>query len=244
MDSYYDTVIRQCETLMQEGSFKEAYQQLEEELSMPYIPKAAEEKIIALYNECRSTLRLSVQPSAVTKEIEELLKGSIDEQFSAVEQLRSSNIRNHLEVVQEALEINDNVWIKAFLIEALCEQNVSDEFRLEQEGLCYTFVPCALTLPQEQEAVHQSVALLREWLENENPSVLSLCVEALMQEAYLRLPMDIDETESIPLELAVVRYVFDAHQMPEAFTAFLKEKGLAFANGYELLLEKHDCSFG
>lgn len=78
MDSYYDTVIRQCETLMQEGSFKEAYQQLEEELSMPYIPKAAEEKIIALYNECRSTLRLSVQPSAVTKEIEELLKGSID----------------------------------------------------------------------------------------------------------------------------------------------------------------------
>ena len=35
MDSYYDTVIRQCETLMQEGSFKEAYQQLEEELSMP-----------------------------------------------------------------------------------------------------------------------------------------------------------------------------------------------------------------
>ena len=35
MDSYYDTVIRQCETLMQEGSFKEAYQQREESLSLP-----------------------------------------------------------------------------------------------------------------------------------------------------------------------------------------------------------------
>ena len=104
MDSYYDGLIRQVKELMDDSRHAEAFDVLKEELSMPYIPKAAEEKIIALYNECRSTLRLSVQPSAVTKEIEELLKGSIDEQFSAVEQLRSSNIRNHLEVVQEALE--------------------------------------------------------------------------------------------------------------------------------------------
>lgn len=244
MDSYYDALIRQCETLIQQGAFAEAHKRLEEELSMPYIPKAAEEKITALHAACRTALCLNEQPSTAVKEIEELLNGSIDEQFSAVEQLRSSNIRNHLEVVQEALRTNDNVWVKAFLVEALCEQNVSEEFWMERAGLRYVFVPCALTLPAEQEAVHQCVDLLREWLENENPSFLSLCVETLMQEAYLRLPMDIDETESVPLALAVVRYVFDAYQMPEAFVAFLKEKGLALEDGYELLLEKHDCSFG
>ncbi len=242
MDSYYDTLIKQCETLIERQDHKEALALLEEELSMPYIPKQVEDKIIALYNECRSVLRLSQQTAKVC-DIEELLKGSLDEQFQAVEQLRSSNIRNHLHVVQEAFDTNENDWIKAFLIEALCEQNVSETFTLQREGLEYTFIPSALTLPRENEAVCQCVEQLREWFENENPSFLSLCVETLMQEAYLRLPMDIDETECVPLSLAVVEYVFYAYQMPEAFTAFLKEKGLAFEDDYELLLEKHNCSF-
>ncbi|WP_075878074.1 hypothetical protein [Merdibacter massiliensis] len=245
MDSYYDTLIKKCKALMQEEEYGKAKELLEEELSMPYIPKDAEEKIIALYNDCRSTLRLK-QPTQSNKEyaIDDLLKGSIEEQFQAVEQLRSSNIRNHLGVVQEAFATNKNEWVKAFLIEALCEQNVSDAFTLEKDGLQYTFVPCALTLPRDDEALHQCVKKLREWFENENPSFLSLCVETLMQEAYLRLPMDIDETECDALALAVVKYVFGAYQMPQAFAAFLEEKDLAFDNGYELLLEKHDCSFG
>ena len=44
MDSYYDTVIRQCETLMQEGSFKVASQQLAEELSDDIVVEFEEEK--------------------------------------------------------------------------------------------------------------------------------------------------------------------------------------------------------
>ena len=63
-----------------------------------------------------------------------------------------------------------------------------------------------------------------------------------MQEAYLRLPMDIDEAESLLLSAAVVGYVFEAYEMPQAFDAFLKEKKLALDMDYELLLKKHDCS--
>ena len=243
MDSYYDTLIKQCEALMQQQEYAQALKLLEEELSMPYIPKQVEDKIIVMYNECRSALRLSQKISTKVYAIEELLKGSIDEQFQAVEQLRSSNIRNHLALVQETFDTNENDWVKAFLIEALCEQNVSEEFTMQRDGLQYAFIPCALTLPRESETIHQCVEEMRAWFESENPSFLSQCVETLMQEAYLRLPMDIDETECIPLALAVVEYVFDAYQMPEAFAVFLKEKGLAFTYDYELLLEKHNCSF-
>ncbi len=244
MDSYYDTIIEQCRSLMAQGHHAQAQALLEEELSMPYIPKPFEETIIALYNECRSTLRLHGGVVREVHDVEELLKGSVEEQLQAVEQLRSSNIRNHLPAVREAMKQGSSAWVNAFLIEALCEQNVSEEFTLERDGLSFTFVPCALTLPAQNDALHRCVDKLRSWFESENPSFLSQCVEALMQEAYLRLPMDIDETECIPLAIAVVRYVYEAYEMPKAFDAFLKEKNLAPEAGYELLLEKHDCSFG
>ena len=106
----------------------------------------------------------------------DLLKGSIDEQFQAVEQLRKSNIRNHVDEVREALRTACNDWVKAFLIEALIEQSVSEEFVMEREGLEYRFVPCALTLPGQSDGVNQAVSHLREWFENEDPSFLTFCV--------------------------------------------------------------------
>ena len=70
-----------------------------------------------------------------------------------------------------------NDWVKAFLIEALIEQSVSEEFVMEREGLEYRFVPCALTLPGQSDGVNQAVSHLREWFENEDPSFLTFCVE-------------------------------------------------------------------
>ena len=50
-----------------------------------------------------------------------------------------------MDEVREALRTACNDWVKAFLIEALIEQSVSEEFVMEREGLEYRFVPCALT---------------------------------------------------------------------------------------------------
>ena len=185
MDSYYDGLIRQVKELMDDSRHAEAFDLLKEELSMPYIPKVYEEEIITLYNACRSELKLQNNSTRRTADdIDALLKGSVDEQFQAVEQLKSSNIRNHLTEVQDALDSDANEWVKVFLIEALCEQNVSEEFFMERDGLRYAFVPCSLTLPRDSEVIYECVSQLRAWFENEDPSFLSLCVETLMQEAY------------------------------------------------------------
>ena len=162
MNSYYDTILDRVENEMKRGCFEEAMKLLEEELSMPYIPKEYEERIIAKYNLCRSQLRAQEKVRCSTVEdIGDLLKGSIDEQFQAVEQLRKSNIRNHVDEVREALRTACNDWVKAFLIEALIEQSVSEEFVMEREGLEYRFVPCALTLPGQSDGVNQAVSHLR-----------------------------------------------------------------------------------
>ena len=50
MSSYYDTILKRVESEMEKGDFAEAMKLLEEELSMPYIPKEDEERIITKYN--------------------------------------------------------------------------------------------------------------------------------------------------------------------------------------------------
>lgn len=89
MSSYYDTILKRVESEMEKGDFAEAMKLLEEELSMPYIPKEDEERIITKYNLCRSELRAQEKPRrSAVEDIGDLLRGSIDEQFQAVEQLR------------------------------------------------------------------------------------------------------------------------------------------------------------
>ena len=121
---------------------------------------------------------------------------------------------------------------------------MSEEFTVEREGLEYRFVPCALTLPSQSDGVHQAVEQLREWFEHEDPSFLALCVETLMQEAYLRLPEDIDESESLMLAAAVAEHVFLAAQREDDLDCFLQEHALPPDADCELLLNRHECSFG
>ena len=102
MDTYYEDILKKVETLMKDAQFAEAYAILDEELSMPYIPREYEEPLIAYYNQCRSECKW--KDTAVREEdIETLLKGSLEEAFLAIEQLKKSNIRNHMDAVADYL---------------------------------------------------------------------------------------------------------------------------------------------
>ena len=87
MDTYYEDILKKVEALLEDAQYAEAYTILDEELSMPYIPREYEEPLIAYYNQCRSECKW--KDTAVREEdIETLLKGSLEEAFLAIEQLK------------------------------------------------------------------------------------------------------------------------------------------------------------
>ena len=169
-----------------------------------------------------------------------LLKGSLEEQFLAIEQLRKSNIRNLLDAIRDYLGNAPHYLIRSYLIEAMMEQNISDEFTIEMDGLVITFAPCFIEPPMESDGVIQAVAYLKDWFESDNPTFTMMCVETLVKEAYLRLPYNIEEDDALGIAIGVAQYVFAAHEEMDAFAIFLNEKGLARNSGYELLLSKHE----
>ena len=242
MDTYYEDILKKVEAHMKEEDYQSAYRILEEELSMPYIPRDVEEKLIAQYQSCRSELCSNTSQQAYDEEdIEALLMGSLEEQFLAIEQLKKSNIRNHMEAIQSYFSKEDvNTLVRSLLIEAMMEQNITDEFTTDVDGLQVCFSPCAIESPMETQGVQDAVAILREWFENDNPTFTMMCVETLIKEAYLRLPFNIDEEEALLMATAVAHYVFDAHEEFDAWNAFCEEKKLAQYADYELLLSTHD----
>lgn len=240
MDTYYEDILNKVENQIEHAMFSDAYKILEEELSMPYIPKEYEEKLIAYYNQCRSEVKQSMTRQFSEEDIHELLSGSLDEQFLAIEQLKKSNIRNHLEDIQLYLNTKPHYLVRSFLMEALMEQNITDEFTTEIDGLEITFTPCYIESPMESDGVQKAVAYLRDWFENENPTFTMMCVDSLVKEAYLKLPFNIEEEDALDLAVAICVYVFEANEEYEALDIFLKEKGLAQTSGYELLLNEHD----
>lgn len=240
MEYYYEDILKQLHKLMAEHKEQEAYAILEQELSMPYIPKDVEPELIRLYNDCRSTLRRDKhQRSYDEEDVEALLNGSLEEQFMAVELLKKSNIRNHLDQIEAYLCSTPHLLVSSYLIDALMEQKIADEIHMKYNEMDISFLPCYIEAPMRSKGAIIAANALCEWFEDEDPTFLKLCIESLIQECYLHLPFNIDEDEGIPLALSVVCYVMRANGAQKEIDEFLSDKNLEDEKGFVLLLNKH-----
>lgn len=240
MEYYYEDILKQLHKLMAEHKEQEAYVILEQELSMPYIPKDVEPELIRLYNECRSTLRVNrAQRSYDDEDIEALLNGSLEEQFMAVELLKKSNIRNHLDSIEAYLCKEPHVLVSSYLIDAMMEQKIADEIHMTYHDMDISFLPCYIEAPMRAKGAVVAANALCEWFEDEDPTFLKMCIESLIQECYLHLPFNIDEDEGVPLALSIVCYVKKANGAQDDIDEFLSAKGLKDEKAFALLLNKH-----
>lgn len=240
MNTYYEELIEKVELLINEAKFEEAYQIVAEELELPFIEKKYEDKLIAYYNELKPHVMKANPKSFDEEDIDALLHGSLDEVFLAIEQLRKSNIRNHLDAIQDYLDDSPNFLAKAYLIEAMMEQNVSQTFRVEHEGLMVEFNPCFIEPMMESQGAILVMKYLRDWFENDDPTFLMMCMETLFKEAYLMLPFNIEVEDALQIAIAIVLYVFVANQDGNKIDTWLKEHDLEQEVGWSLLINGYE----
>lgn len=240
-DGFYVKLLQDVKNHMQDGNYLKAMELLEEEFRMPYIPKEYEEQLIPLYNECRSEVNVSkVERKYDEDDIETLLNGTIDQAFQAVELLKGSNIRKHLEIVEAYLSNEPHFLIRSLLIESLIEQDIRDEIKLNYDGLEITMAPSYVELPKDQDAFVKAVKQVQDYYENDNPTFLMMCVECMIKEMFFKMPFSLAEDEINHFIYAILMYVYQANDDKDGFKAFIHEKNLANYGGYDLLLYKYD----
>lgn len=240
MNGYYKEIFDEISELMNHGNKQQALNKIEEELRMPYIPADFENLLINLKKEYLEESESLSKQLLTDEKLESYLFGNENQQLIAATQLASSNLRNYVGLVQRKLKENPHLVIRSLLIESLIDQQIQEEIVIEQDGMEIAFIPACIEMPMECEGTQLCVSLLKEWLENDNPSFLSMCLECLFKESYLLLPQNIETDESESIALAIVEYVYKANHAENDLNCLIKEKALAQNSSYELLLYKHD----
>lgn len=225
--NYYDECLAAISDLMQKKEYISALKLIESELSMPYVPADSLTKLKLAYKECQFKVKENEPVRSLSpEEIENALHSNEECQIMAVNALNKCNLRDMLDIVKEYLFNEHSAMAGALLMESLIKQQISEEITVKTDQGEITFIPRYTELPYESDGFLQAQKLLEQWFLNEDAGLYQLCMQILIQEAYLAMPINYEGDESLILALSITRYVFDCMGKTEEFNRFMKEKEL------------------
>jgi hypothetical protein len=226
-DTYQD-VIQTIRHLIDDGQLNEAQRLLDEELRMPYIPPEVEGILRQLDAYVKAQQSPAPRASVLTpSQIMAYLNGDEEHQLAAVVAFSALNLRAQLPLIREAFEVLSTRILKSLLVNVCIEQALTEEFTFTDQGITYTFIPAALTAPQDSEGYGAAKTILIDWLENDNPSLLMLAMQQLDHTVLLKLPETVDTDEALDLALEVLKPIYIQLADAAQWQQFLTEKGLA-----------------
>lgn len=207
-NNYYDEIIAEIKKMMSSDHLSEAEHLLDEELSMPYIPFYAEKQFRELERELHGLKTKDGFHGVLPHEIERsLLSEDPALQLRAVQSLSQFSCRSYLDAIQAFFDIRPDQKIQALMIDILIEQQVNEEFVIEVDGMQMSFIPLYQERPHETDGFIKAQQLLNQWFENDNPALLAMCQQILIQECFLMLPMSFEEEEAFSLAYTIAEMV-------------------------------------
>lgn len=241
MGDYYQDKLNEIKQLIKLQDYQKAKFLLDDELRMPYIPQVYENQ----FNQLDMEVCQALNPQSTHKQYDEsqlldMLSNPDEKALAAINYLRSSNIRNYLDVVKTYLGNNPHYLLRSQLIEILIEQDIHESLLLDYDGLEVEFIPGYVEMPLVSDGAVATIKLLDMWFGNDDPSFLRMCLDSLAKQLYFQLPFNLEEDEAMYVAVAIVQYVYRARNETDLFEKFIVSKQLANYVGYDLLL----CKYG
>jgi len=234
---YYQSFLEQIHEMMDHLQYRSAYDLINQELQVPYVPS----DVISILKELSQTCLEHIDteaPSVSKQKLMDWISGSDSQKEMAVSLLSDLNLRQYTEQVQQLLDSTLEDSVKGRLIEALMEQKIDSPFQIEKEGLEVHFIPSVIASAKEDPVLKACNKILEDWFSNDNPGFLAFCCSLLEQERLAMRPYDFIELEPLPLAKAIASAVFDALGQTGEKEAFLKKEGLIDVEDYTLTIEK------
>ncbi len=229
MADYYSEFWQKIDELMRQDKTEDVLRLVREELSMPYIPMADQQRLLELEKSLRPQ---AVKPALSEDEMMSDIKDGGLRSLAALDQLRKSNLRMFADEIQSLFDAGLHPLIGSLLVQILIEQQLTETFVWHKNGQRFEFIPMYLPLPWESDGYLAALSLLRQWLENDNPSLLKMCADVLDGEATLVLPMSFSEEEGAILAGSVLRFVYlalnDVNEWRKAVIEFKIEEPQLF----------------
>lgn len=226
VNNAYQELINSLRHMIDEGELEKALVLLQEELSMPYIPPEVETVLHQLEIHAKAQRTSEPRASVLTpSQIVAYLNGDDEHQLAAIVALNALNLRAQLPLVREAFERLNSRSLKSLLVKVCVDQKLTEELEFLDNGMTYTFIPAALTAPEDSEGYQLAKATLVEWLENDNPSMLMLALQQLDHTVLIKLPESYDADEGLDLAIDVLKPIYEQLADRASWQQFLEEKG-------------------
>ncbi|MCR5230327.1 MAG: DUF3196 domain-containing protein [Solobacterium sp.] len=194
--SYYDDVLEEISRALKNNELDEADYLIRKELSMPYIPADAEQRLFAMKKEIQ--FRKAEKRENTEESLDALLrklKGRPQSQLTAAEKLCDRNLRACTDEIRDWLSKDPLPEAAAFIINALAEQEIQDEFVYVKQGVEYSFSGDSVTPVARSEGFLYACSYLENWL-GSNPALLEMAKTLLISDAYMYLPLSYEKEEA------------------------------------------------
>lgn len=196
MSNYYEEILGKIEEAFQKENFEDAKKMIQEELSMPYIPRDTEEKL----RNYLSLLPMQDQKTTAllwtSEKLHEYLMGSSEMQLMALSALEHLNIRSYMDILEDYLASKQPRLYKSFAILAMMDQQIQSEMILEEDEYSYSFIPASILPPQESDGYLIAKEILEKRYFASNPSAFQLAEKLLLRYCCEYLPETYEEDEA------------------------------------------------
>ena len=134
--------------------------------------------------------------------------------YMAIEQMEGMNIRRMIVPIRQFIRDNDQPdFAKSLLIELMIDQEIDEDLEVVKKGVHYDINPSYAPMVLNQESGVEIYKLLMDALEDDNPSLLTMCEQFLNFYLYSIYPKYIDEQDyrsiagAIHYHLASLQYI-------------------------------------
>lgn len=223
-NTYYEVTALYLNALKELEEYEQAINILIEELSMPYIPQQYENLFNAVYDEIilmkqEKNYQLENKSTIMSaQEIGRLLdrdKVNDDLIYMALDQLQQLNIRMIMpEVARFLKNPHKSSFAKTLIMEILIDQQVDEEFTVVKGDETYYFNGSYSPLVLERECYTLIGKSLSRVLEDDNPTLLSQCLDYLEYYLYTIYPKDIMPEDCDLVAATLHYYVATLQNMP------------------------------
>lgn len=201
--NYYDVLCLHIAILLELDKDEEAYDLLEEELEMPYIPAQYENYLNETYEmlyrkKIQNQKQYNIFDTYKDDEIKDILIQERDRNLVllVLDQLQKRNIRMYLKELKYLLTIEDYPNdLKAIILELFVEQGICEEVKVVSNSNLYDVDLSTLTPLMEQISIEEILKIIEEKIDDKDITIFNACQDLLIAYHASIYPMGIEEDE-------------------------------------------------
>ena len=170
--------------------------------------------------------------------VELFLNGNVAQQYKAMHYLKNCNLRNYTDVLSRYFQLESHhPMVLANLLETCIDQQIMEEFVICKNGYEMYFIPHYLEMPLDQDGVNEALEYLSKWFLTKEPNFYQMCKDALLQEAYLQLPLMWEQGDGLEVALTIAKYVYKAWGRLDEFNDLCQKEDMMGIKLLDLMVE-------